>query len=330
MNNTDNKTCEWLMDNAGPIIRWRIVKDFGYPVSKSEASRLREAVLKTEEVKRWLGNLGRAIHGSKDTDAENAMSKLVEYGLHAGIPEFDEKAKPYAEREHRQIDCFLIAAGYNKHKGIKSRFQKRLSGLQNTAKKRSYDFYLTPKEAESVPKAWRDKLIYRSDNNRPLPSCYDLYAMAHWNHGTEDERNKISDIIKYVSGPEFQSTPGGYIWDRKKNRCYSAGRVCLACLNPERLVLFTELFARFKETHDCDWFKDALGKLESCRTERGTYIFPTDYLKEKRNSYYIYQGAHMGLGENRRQRNWCELESTFRMLNIKRLMKSGGTPKDLS
>ena len=37
--------------------------------------------------------------------------------------------------------------------------------------------------------------------------------------------------------------------------------------------------------------------------------------------YDLYGGAHMGLGENRRARKWREIESTFRMLNIRRLME---------
>jgi len=45
---------------------------------------------------------------------------------------------------------------------------------------------------------------------------------------------------------------------------------------------------------------------------------------EQRNRYYLYCGAHMGLGENRRTRRWREIESTFRMLNIKRLMSTDG------
>jgi len=132
----------------------------------------------------------------------------------------------------------------------------------------------------------------------------------------------MTDVVAYVSDAAFQSTPGGYLWDRDRNPCHAAARVCLACLTPERLVLFAELFARFRVATESRWFRDALSVLERHRTCRDTYIFPADYLKEKRNSYYIYAGAHMGLGENRKKRCWTEVESTFHMLNIKRLMDS--------
>ena len=78
---------EWLIDNAGPIVRWRAVRDLGLIVNESHNDLL-DSVIATDEVQRWLGNLGgRQIHGSKDTCAENAMAKLVEYGLRAGNPE---------------------------------------------------------------------------------------------------------------------------------------------------------------------------------------------------------------------------------------------------
>ena len=105
-----------------------------------------------------------------------------------------------------------------------------------------------------------------------------------------------------------------------------AGRAWLACLTPERLVLFLELAARFAPARRSQWFKTALADLERHRTEKGTYRFPGEYLKEKRNSYYIYQGAHMGVGENRRKRDWIEIESTFRVLNVQRLMKMSNVP----
>ncbi|MDP6503667.1 MAG: hypothetical protein QF886_08635 [Planctomycetota bacterium] len=331
--NTDTALLDWLFAHGGPIIRWRLVSDFGVPVSKKEAIDLKKAVLATDEVRRWLNNLGGwAIHGSKDTDAENAMAKLVEYGLRAGIPEFDDKMLPYAERGGQAADCFLIAAGYAEHRDVAARFRKRLAALRGTALRGDYDLYLPPEDARGVPKAWRGKFIYRPeygwDDKLPLPSCYDLYAMAHWEHGTGAERRKIKDVVAYVSDPAFQSTTGGYLWNQEKNTCYSAGRVCLACLNPERMVLSVELFARYAVAREATWFQKALSELTQCRTDRGTYLFPSDYLKEKRNSYYIYQGAHMGLGENRRKRDWIEIESTFRMLNIRRLMSSGSVPPE--
>ena len=111
----DSKLIEWLFANAGPIIRWRLVNDFALPLPGKEADALRQAVLDDKEVQRWLANLGgHTVHGSRDSDAENAMAKLVEYGLRAGIPEFDEKMLPYADRADPVADAYLVAAGYSR------------------------------------------------------------------------------------------------------------------------------------------------------------------------------------------------------------------------
>ena len=60
--------------------------------------------------------------------------------------------------------------------------------------------------------------------------------------------------------------------------------------------------------------------LDSFSTEHGTYCFPRKYLSEK-HSYYLYAGMHMGLGEVPRDSRALELESTFRMARIKKLIE---------
>lgn len=313
---------DWLYANAGPIVRRRLVLDFAIPISNRESAKLLKSVLAAVEVRRWLDNLGgTAIHGSKDTDAENAMAKLVEYGLRAGTLEFDRKMLPYTELDNPAADAFLIAAGFASVQNLANRFHERLEKLLYTANQGNYNLYLSPQETVAVPKAWHGKRIYRPEFDvDSLPSCYDFYSLAHWPSTAALERRKIEDVVAYISHPSFQNTGGGYLWNRDRNTCHSAGRVWLACLNPERIILFLELASRFESARRSLWFKNALSNLERYRTEKGTYRFASELLKEKRNSYYIYQGAHMGLGENRRNRNWIEIESPFRMLNIQRLM----------
>jgi hypothetical protein len=326
---------DWLFAHAGPIIRWRLVRDFAYPLPRRDMEALREAVLATDEVRRWLAKLGGShVHGSRDTDAENGMAKLVECGLRAGIREFDAKMLPYVGLADPMADAFLIAAGYGGQRALADRFRERLGRLHDTAVRGSYDLYLTAEEASAVPRAWRGKPIYRPEFAQDnVPSCYDLYALAHWRSRSEAEQGMIENVVAYLSHPEFQNTVGGYLWDRDRHRCYAAGRTWLACLTPERLVLFLELTARFASARRRAWFSEALAGLEEHRTENRTYCFPPELLKERRDSYYIYAGAHMGLGESRRRRQWLEIESTFRMLNIKRLMgaqeagSSGSTPQ---
>ena len=320
---------EWLYSNGGPIIRYRTAAELMDDATGIDIHHLYQEVCECSEVQRWLDNLGRAknIHGSKDTDAENPLAKLLEYGLTANNPAFNEKILPLFVRLPQSyhpitLSPFLIRAGYYQNPFIVDWFKGRLEGMYNAARRGTYDFYLTDEEASKVPKAWCGKPIYKPEYDQEylLPTCYDFYAMAYSPVDEPQTKEVIEKIIAYLSAPQFQWTVGGYQWDRKKKRCYAAGRVYLACVNLQRLVLFMALGARFASVRDSQWFKEGLEKLEGYRTTRGTYSFPRDLLIEKKNSYYIYGGAHMGLGEDRRMEKALELESTFWMMKIKQLM----------
>lgn len=323
---------DWLWEQAGPIIRWRMALDWGYAADEP-LDVLRERMLATDEVQRWLSNLGGSrIHGSKDTDVENALAKLAAYGLRQGMLALDQAVAPYLERlaasEEAEASSisgapFLIALGYADDPAVQAWFNRRLEILHTVVKRGSYDLYLPEPEAQRVPKAWRGKPIYR-DGFRRLPTCYDLYAMAHWPSPTPEQRRRMDDITGYIADPRFQDTPGGYVWDLELNRCYAAGRVVLAILNEPRTVLFLTLMAPFPAFRAQPWFQARYAALQACRTKDGTYRFPREYLAEKRNSYFIYGGSHQGLGENRRRRGWDEIESTFWALEIERLLADGG------
>jgi hypothetical protein len=91
--------------------------------------------------------------------------------------------------------------------------------------------------------------------------------------------------------------------------------------DPTMLVLYMELLAHFTLAVESYWFASGIEYLDSFRTAQGTWRFPRESLLEKGKSggYYV-QGYHMGLGENRRKKISLELESTFRMLRILKLL----------
>ena len=84
-----------------------------------------------------------------------------------------------------------------------------------------------------------------------------------------------------------------------------------------RVVQRMELMAHFPAARETRAFQDCLAHLEAHRTDRGTYLFPRDYLREQQSGYWV-TGAYMALEDNRRSPHAIELESTFRMLTIKR------------
>lgn len=322
---------EWLFANSGPILRYRIAVDL-LDLPDSESEILRRESLATSEVQRWLENLekSRNIHGSKDTDAENALAKLLDYGFSSDLPAIYQKIHQFLNSPLKTWDSlvllpFLLRAGASDHPLVLTWLKDRVEKLYRSAQGGSFDFYLSESEAAGVPKAWQGKPIYRDEFGHragySLPTSYDFYALAYCPPiaAIPDLSEKRERIVAFLSDPRFQNTVGGYGWDREKRRCYAAGRVFLACVEPWRLVLFLELGAKFNAARQSEWFQQGLAKLESFRTPQGAYCFPRVLLTEKTGSH-IYGGSHMGLGENRRSRRGLELESTFRMLNIYKRM----------
>jgi hypothetical protein len=325
---------DWLDENSGPILRYRVAVDLK-DASRTERTRLFRQASATAEARYWLDCLGRArnIHGSQDTDAENALAKLLDYGFDASVPTFAGSIRHLLERPYRiweplVLFPFLLRARVEGDPRLRDWLENRLEKLYQTARHGSYDFYLNPDEAALVPKAWRGKPIYRDEYGHqaeyPLPTCYDLYALAYglYTIDSTDVYTKCEAIVAFLSDERFQSTVGGYGWDKTKRRCYAAGRVFLACVMPARLVLFLELGARFAAARRSHWLQEGLAALDQYRTARGTWRFPPGLLLESTGTH-LYGGSHMGLGENRRSRLALELESTFHMLYIQKRMHDG-------
>ena len=139
---------------------------------------------------------------------------------------------------------------------------------------------------------------------------------------------QLDDILSYVTDERYRALPPGYgyIWsDANRRTCYACGwNLDLPGLdNPgpygQRIIVQRmELLAHFPRARQSGWFQRGLQLLEGFRTEKGTYCFPSSYLLEKRDGYYV-GGGYMGLEDRRRTKQALELESTFRMLLIKKL-----------
>lgn len=329
----------WVYDNSGPILKHRLVEEFGLGTPELRQILCREA-LGQPEIRRWQDALAQShnIHGSRDQDAENPLAKLLEYGFDGSLPAIQDCLhlldSPLKSWEPIVLVPFLVRAGFTRDPRLADWLISRIEKLYHSASTGSFDFYYPPEEAAGVPNAWKGKPIYRDEYGHTagysLPTCYDLYSLSYCPPvlGGENLQDKLETIAAFLSDPRFQSTQGGYGWDRVKRRCYAAGRVFLACVMPARLVLFLELAARFESARESNWFQEGLGRLESHRTRRGSYLFPRELLTE-RTGTHLYAGCHMGLGEDRRKPLALELESSFHMLYIyKRMGRISG--QDLS
>ena len=85
---------------------------------------------------------------------------------------------------------------------------------------------------------------------------------------------------------------------------------------PNMFVLYLDLVSHYPGAGQLPWFQKGIQHLEQFRVEKNRYCFPASYLPEKTGGYYLYAGALMGIGERGKQR--LEIESTFRMLSMKR------------
>jgi hypothetical protein len=77
----------------------------------------------------------------------------------------------------------------------------------------------------------------------------------------------------------------------------------------------------FPRAREHRWFRESLARLEEHRTDRGTWLLPRAWLREKPVAYWV-GGGHMGLEENRRTKAAIERESTLRVLRL--LARAGG------
>jgi hypothetical protein len=317
----------WLYENAGPIIKWRLVKEFGLSVPDSKAD-LETSLVELAEVQRWVGHLGAAVHGHRDIHAGNAMGKLYEYGVRQGmIPQLDEKVHQYLRHFGSDkapwyddlIAPFIIGLGYVDNPTIKKWFSDRLDSIYKFVTQ-GEDVYLTEEEVRSGPKSWQGKRIFRTRVGEPvLPSQFELIALGRWPH-TKATRSKADKVIRFISDPD--APPGqGYIRDANTNAIYATSIPMVRDVMASRLLMMMEVLALFDSGRACPWFQTHLADFEEYRSDDGRYFLPKDFMIEKKDSYYLYQGAHMGLGENRRKKSWVEIESTFRVMNIHRLME---------
>jgi hypothetical protein len=168
-----------------------------------------------------------------------------------------------------------------------------------------------------------------TSGSRPLPLIHDIFALAYYpaTFLTDQNRQQLEDIVTYVTDARYQAFPQGYgfIWPLTNRRvCHGCGWDLdlpdLDSANPyqqRNIVQRLELLAHFPTARQSPWFQKGMHILESYQKERGTYRFPSTYLVEMKTGYYV-GGEYMGLEDNRKNPMALELESTFRMLLIKK------------
>ena len=354
----------WLMDNGGPVIRYRTATELMIPDKSLDIQALQNDMMQSRQVQKWLDRLVPPvfllkeptditpwvlqsgimdIHGSQPTRLENSLAKLADFGLKKGISELDRRTQPYrkwlaeiAERPVKNVfikfspgilASFLARAGYVDEQAVGYTLKKRLNMIYDFTRKGDYDIYIPNKYLRKLPLI---KLELSPGGDCYLPLIYDIVGWAAYlpEYGTKQDRAKADTIIEYIFNEKYQEFPLGYgIMGDGTGRTWSLGwSVHLPRYfgAPDKknvnksVVQMISLLINFKAARQHAWFKESMNYLESFRTEKGTYIFPSDYLEEKTNGYWVL-GYHMGLEETRRRN--LEVESTFWMAKFHKMCK---------
>lgn len=233
------------------------------------------------------------------------------------------------------LASYFVWGGYRYDESVNI-IKRQIDLVYRTASRKIFDIYLPEKEFKanrlSPPKRMR-KLVIKPGIQLPL--IYDLYGLAYLPDEilNKEYKRKVNTIIRYLLDEKFQSLHEGYgcLYFKSKQRkaynFYGCGwRPVLPYsygFDSERhkrtIVLYLDLMSHFKPAVQSDWFKKCRNHLEQFQTPSGTYCFPSKYLIDKKEGFYVL-GGMMGL-EDKRTKKSLELESTFWMLLIKKRIR---------
>jgi len=364
---------QWLLDEGGPVIRYRTLVELAGYTASSDCEAALHAVLQTEKTQWLLDQLDRfgpltrvdigtlnALHGMRPTCLENIIPRLLERGLRAGVAVFDEKMERFRQyvdnplvrqalddpthptvEGGRAVLVATVLASYFMRGGyaydeVMQFVLRRVVSISRLAAKKIYDIHLPEAQLAGLPKQWAGKPIINPDmdpmtGTTPLPFIHDLRAFAYMPAESLSAvtRRQLDDIAIYVTDERYRAFPPGYGYvcpGTSRRMCYACGwnldlpdLDSAAPYNQRKIVQRLELLAHFPAAHQSAWFQEGMRLLETHRTERGTYAFPAAFLKEAKAGYYV-GGEYMGLEDTRRTAKTLELESTFRMLLLKKLI----------
>ena len=144
----------WLLDNGGPIIRFRTLVDIFEEQDVGTVSRALKEMVECSEVVKWLDFIEHSlefndVHSGRQNAFENVVGKLVQLGWRAGLQPFDNKTlffrvwlsenvdnEPVAAHEvfkRTLIASVLARAGYQTVEAVQKQVFSRLNTIHNFA-----------------------------------------------------------------------------------------------------------------------------------------------------------------------------------------------------
>jgi hypothetical protein len=342
------KATNYLYDNSNPILKLWAAERLGAP--EAELLRLRQDMLAHPDVRYWLERLLHRsekpmLHGSFDTCLENSMRKAFQFGIREAD---DERLKAVndaiAGRLEYQLEhpgaidpvdytimaSCLLGMGRQDGSAVAVALERLDSALEFTALG-GPNMHTDPAGYPTIPAARRrHPLIHPKFNEGGryrYPLVYDLFAWANLPHELaiqHDILEKIDAVMRIVLDERYQRLPWGYGlilvppnkyygmgWSVHLPRFFAEGNR----ITDDGSVWWAEAMAHFPAAVRSGWFRGIVEHLDAFRTNDGFWKFPAAYLGEAGDKYFV-GGGHMGLGENRRDRDALKLLSTAWMLRI--------------
>jgi len=279
------------------------------------------------------------VHGATNQQTENILPMLLDRGLDNTFPEVDEICGPILKNcfipQFPDTHCFhwfppiilvplLLWAGY-RDKALLDWYHWRLDLVSGFCKKMDFDIFAEDGTYKGIPKPFWDRRVIRpclyQNGAIQLPMIYDLYGYrAMYGEASPEERDKINTVLGYIMSGPYQQIPRGYGllrespshyyamgWDAVLPRCKDGSLTAQAL---HRM----ELLSKFPCAVRSPWFQENLALVMACRREDGRFLLPKAALQEKESVWVL--GGHMGLGENRRKKDWSILVGTFRVYRM--------------
>ena len=326
---------EWLMQNASPVIRYRTLVEIIKSTDEKLIQRTKEEVLALPQTQKRLANAANLdfarIHGANDTYLENVLPMLEDFGLTIGdvkglrIPKNIPDNFPDAQFLDKLIAYpFLLRAGFP-YSELLDYAQERIDTIYDFTRHGNYAIYDADENHPRLPKAFRTRPVIKpeiaSAEAIRLPLIYDMVLLAAaYRHLPPATQAKIDNIVDYVLDNQYDWLKTGYgILNRSPGKYYSMGWDCIKPFNSNRYygnqnMTRLLLYAQFPTAVKSKWFSHAVDYFAQFRTGDDTYIFTKGFMGEKNSNWVL--GAHNSLGENRRKKNWMEVESTFYMCKL--------------
>lgn len=319
---------DWLLDNGNPVVRYKTHTEILNTCNDSLLQKIMDEVLELPQTQKrllLLKNLDFSkTHGSPSMYLENTLPMLNDYGIYYGSTAFVEQINNIDK-----VFTIILDSEYDKHIAypflLRSKFpnaelhefaNKRISEMYDFTEQKNYNIYDDVANYKNIPVNFRDRPIVKP--GLALPLIYDIVMMAAvYKQSPAIINTKIDNIIEYVISPEYDVVVPMYgIRFASPNKYYAMGWDCKKPFNDKqdfsnpnlhRLLLYSS----FPNVVKTAWFQNAIDYLTQFKTSSGTYIFPKEYLVEADGNWVL--GVRMSLAENRRKKQWAEIESTFYM-----------------